>query len=394
MDYNAASIPFKVRKVWRYGQMFGWRRTWAKVQAHRHQSRHFDVLPTSHHRLEKPQQVGLIGCGNYAFANIAYFLHRAQGRVIGGCMDKNPHRAASLARHYGAPLHTTDAEELLENDHIRLLYIASNHASHAEYAIRGLEHGKDVYIEKPHVVDDDQLDRLTRAMQETRGRVYLGFNRPGSKLGRTLRRALDEQPGAGVYNWFVAGHEIDPDHWYFHPREGGRVLGNLCHWTDFLYVLLGPRAFPIQITPVSARSSDVDIAVNYVFGDGSIGVITFSAKGHTFDGVRERFSAHQGNCLAVLEDFASLTVEIVDKKRCYRGRHRDHGHRDNILGAYRTTFHNQPYDHRAQLERIVNTAHLFLRTKEALETGRTLTIHAADLGGAPRAEPKPQARAG
>ena len=49
--------------------------------------------------------------------------------------------------------------------------------------------------------------------------------------------------------------------------------------------------------------------MSYVFGDGTIGVITFSAKGHTFEGVKERFSAHRGNTLLVLEDFKILLTE-------------------------------------------------------------------------------------
>jgi hypothetical protein len=43
--------------------------------------------------------------------------------------------------------------------------------------------------------------------------------------------------------------------------------------------------------------------------------ITFSAKGVTFEGVREVLNVHKGNLLANLMDFHVLTVDIVDKKR-------------------------------------------------------------------------------
>ena len=107
-----------------------------------------------------------------------------------------------------------------------------------------------------------------------------------------------------MYAWFVAGHAIDPDHWYFKPEEGGRVLGNLCHWTDFVYQMVPPQnRYPIKITPTRWEKSDCDIAVTYLFGDGTVAAITFSAKGHTFEGVRERFSAHRGDVLISLDDF-------------------------------------------------------------------------------------------
>ena len=41
-----------------------------------------------------------------------------------------------------------------------------------------------------------------------------------------------------MINWFIAGHAIDEDHWYYKDEEGGRILGNLCHWTILLFSLL------------------------------------------------------------------------------------------------------------------------------------------------------------
>ena len=47
---------------------------------------------------------------------------------------------------------------------ITTVFIASNHSSHAEYAVSCIEAGKDVHIEKPHVVSKQQLDFLCEAM--------------------------------------------------------------------------------------------------------------------------------------------------------------------------------------------------------------------------------------
>ena len=373
MDYLQQSLGFKIRKVLRYCRLYGPRRTYAKVQAQRHKQKRDERLPIVH-QPGVGQSVGVIGCGNFAFSNIAYYLTRNQGRVIGGCMDTNIHRAASFSRHYKVPFYCSDAEELIQNERIRLIYIASNHASHAEYGIRGLECGKDVFIEKPHVVSEDQLVRLVEAMQQSQGRVYLGFNRPVSRLGRLIHCNLEAESGAGMYNWFIAGHKIDPNHWYFQPREGGRILGNLCHWTDFLYTLVPEPRFPVRIHPTRHATSDVDIAVSYTFGDGTVGIITFSAKGHTFEGVKEHFSGHKGNVLVTLDDFQRLTVEVGERKRRYRNLFRDHGHETNILAAYQNSTQHLPYDRRARCAHLANTAWLFLKTKEALETHHEIVL--------------------
>ena len=156
----------------------------------------------------------------------------------------------------------------------------------------------------------DQLDRLCRAMEESNGRVALGFDRPRSRFGREVSRALASQSSPAMSTWLIAGHEIKPDHWYFAEAEGGRVFGNLCHWTNFVYQMVPPEArFPVTIEPTRARQSDCDIALTLRFGDGTIAAITFSAKGHTFEGVRERFAAQRGNVLIWLDDFQTLRID-------------------------------------------------------------------------------------
>jgi predicted dehydrogenase len=378
VDYLSQPFRFKVRKALRYTLLYGPSRTYVKVLGQRHMRRKFDRWP-ARGSVAPGQLVGIIGCGNYAYTTIAYYLTKHAGRVIGACMDRNLERAASLVLRYRVPVYTTDVEELLAAEPVRLVYVASNHASHAEYAIQALRRGKSVYIEKPHVVSEEQLVRLLQAMDACPGRVFLGFNRPGSRFGRIIRAHLDREPGPGMYNWFVAGHAIEPNHWYFKPEEGGRVLGNLCHWTDFILQLVPTEAaYPIRITPTAARLRDADIAVTYTFADDTIAVISFSAKGHTFEGVRERFSAHKGSCLVSMDDYRRLTIDVLDVKRRWWNWYRDHGHRDNIVRAYENVVRDEPYDRVARRRYVANTAWLFLKTREALESGKELAVHPFD----------------
>ncbi len=380
MDYFKQGLTFKVRKAARYVAMYGPSRTLIKVRGQMHMRRRFEALPAS----EAPsagQPVGILGCGNFAFSNIAYYLRRGFGNVIGACMDVDIHRAASMSRSHGIPFYTADAGAVIRHPLIRFIYIASNHASHAEYAIEALKLDKSVYIEKPHVVSEDQLRRLLAAMRASKGKVFLGFNRPGSPFGRLIHGHLDREAGEGMYNWFIAGHAIDPEHWYFKPEEGGRVLGNLCHWTDFILRLAPRDAYPIRITPTRARKSDCDIAVTYAFNDGTMAAITFSAKGHAFEGVKERFSAHKGNCLITMDDFSTMTIDVVEKKRRFRNIFRDHGHRTAIQSAYTNVRDGLPYDRETQSAYVWNTGWLFLKTREALERDAAVTIETFEPSG-------------
>ena len=377
MDYHTESLSFKIKKTIRYVSLYGVSRTLGKIKGQYHMKKRYDQLPNPRTECDEQKHVGILGCGNYAFTNIAYYLRRNYGDVIRGVMDTDINRAASLFDEYKGCYYTDKQEKIINDPGIDLIYIASNHATHAEYAIAALQQGKYVHIEKPHVVNREQLRNLCKTIAQHAGKVVsVGFNRPRSKIGISIRNALESQSGPAMINWFVAGHQIDPDHWYFKKEEGGRILGNLCHWTDFTLGLV-PRKerYPITIVPSRSATCDSDIAVTYVFGEGTVAAITFSAKGHTFEGVRERFAAHRGNVLISMDDFQHLTIENVDKKQATRSRTRNHGHEKSFVNSYEIARGGGEFPS-CSVDYIWETADLFLATKESLDENRAVTISA------------------
>jgi predicted dehydrogenase len=382
-DYTIAPLMFRVQKVMRYIRLYGLRRTWHKVRGQYHMKARdgFEgtrwVNPDCRDGRAPARKVGLIGCGNFAFTTLAYFLTKARRNALQACQDVAPERARSLAKTYGACYATRNWQDVVEDPQIELVYIASNHASHGPYAAACIRAGKHVHIEKPHVVSRDQHTELLEAMSARPDvRVFLGFNRPRSRLFRLLQARLAEEKGPMMINWFIAGHEIAPDHWYFDPNEGGRVLGNLCHWTDLTLHLVGrAQAFPCRIVPACPPDSLSDFVVTLIFADGSCAAITFSAKGHTFEGVREVLRVHRGNTLATLDDFKELRCDILERTERITLLHRDHGHEANVL-------HSLTSSRGEDIQYIAATGGLFLAVKEAIETGCELTLtYESIIGG-------------
>lgn len=339
-------------------------------------TRKYAQLPDNHQRMASAAHVGLIGCGNFGFSVIAYYLRKNYGRVIRGCMDVDVNRAASLFEQYKASYYTTDAGEILADPRISLVFIASNHASHAEYAIKALAAGKDVHIEKPHVVTDSQLERLCAALRASPARIVsIGYNRPQSPFGNRARDALWRDQGELIQSWFIAGHKIARDHWYFDKEEGGRVLGNLCHWIDMVYRNMPPdRRFPVTINPTPSTRAEANMAVSYVFGDGSLATLTFCEQDMGFEGVRERYTANRGNTLVSIDDFKQLTIDVGTGKQAWSPRHRDHGHEASVRRSYETSADRSAVG--CDLRYVWEAGQLFLRTREALETSRVMGVEA------------------
>ena len=376
MDYTTKRLGFKIKKAVRYVRLYGMRRTLMKIKGQYHMKRRYDSLPPLPSPPKSGGHIGIIGCGNYSFSNIAFYLHGEYAGALRGAMDPDIDRAASLYENYGLRYYTDDAQLILADPTIDIVFIASNHASHAEYAIKCIEAGKHVHIEKPHVVSEDQLSRLAAAMKAHPAvKVFLGFNRPRSVLFKKLQGLLSQQRGPLMINWFVAGHEIPDDHWYFDEKEGGRVLGNLCHWTDLTLKLVGMgNAFPCTIVPATPAGAKSDYVVSVMFADRSCASITFSAKGHTFEGVREVLNIHRGDLLANLTDFESLTAEVVEERHNKNLLHRDHGHGVNIINSLNsTTGEDRAY--------VIATAKLFLAIRKAIDIGQPVSLTAEEAAG-------------
>jgi predicted dehydrogenase len=209
-------------------------------------------------------------------------------------------------------------------------------------------------------------------------KVFLGFNRSRSPLFRQLQAALVTQPGPLMINWFIAGHEIEKGHWYFKAGEGGRVLGNLCHWTDLtLHLVSLEKAFPCRIVPATPRDATSDFVVSVIFADRSCATITFSAKGHAFEGVREVLHVHKGNVLACLSDFQTLTIDLIEKKIRTRLPHRDHGHEANLINSLERATDEGACGE--DVRYVTATARFFLAIREAIDQGRVVSMSWDDV---------------
>jgi predicted dehydrogenase len=365
-------------KVIRYTLIYGVSRTFIKIKANYHLQKKFsfnrqrfdNVSTVNENNPEKC--VAIIGCGYYPYQVIAYYLSKKNKNFLRCTLDINIDRAISLCISYKGVYATKNLDLILNDPKVKIVYIASNHSSHSEYARLCLLSGKNVHIEKPHVVSFSQLSALTQAISKSDSSVFLGFNRPRSFLFSKIQKELDKEKGPLMINWFVVGHQLESNHWYYDKKEGGRILGNLCHWSDLTLHIVGMKnIFPCKITPASPKDSESDFVAIATFADQSIATITFSAKGKISTGVKEYLNVQKGNCVAFLDNFQTLTIDSGNSIKKISPLFRDHGHKNNILHSYLSTLLNEPGESK---QYIISTARFFLGIKEAVEKNKTIIL--------------------
>ena len=352
--------PAGWRKLVRFAAIYGPERTFYKAAS---RLRSNLALPSLGRRV---RDVGVIGCGQFAFATIGYFL-RSAGHGIAACYDIDAAARDSMARALGVPNAARDVEALLATPGLRIVYVASNHASHTHYAALALARGLDVYVEKPIAVSEAQLAELERARRASRGRIFAGYNRPFSAAIGVLRRHMRIDAQAGLtLQCFVAGHRLGPDHWYRRADEGTRICGNVGHWLDLFVHVASWRSLPdrLEIVIASADPAEPDdnlsIAVSSDRGD--LFAVTLSSRSEPFEGINESIAIQHGETLCKIDDFRRMTLWQGDRVMRKRFWPKDVGHGRAI---------GQPFgDASRNWSEVVRSTLLMLHIAEMVKSGR------------------------
>ncbi len=282
---------------------------------------------------QKSVQIGLLGAGSFATSTLLPAIKRVGGVEMVVIGAANGSHAQHAARKFGFRSCTTDEREILDNPAINTVVITTRHHLHASQVIAALNSGKHVFCEKPLCLNEDELARIVAAHddQNTPGLLMVGFNRRFAPFAIELKNFLREVGEPLALHYRVNAGFLPADHWLNDPQQGGgRILGEVCHFVDFLCFLTG--ASPVEVEtrtlPNPGQYSNDNVVCSLRFPDGSQGTISYLANGDkSFS--KERIEVFGGGAVAVLEDFRRLELVRGGKRRVLRSLLRqDKGHRD------------------------------------------------------------------
>ncbi|GAB3248379.1 Gfo/Idh/MocA family oxidoreductase [Larkinella harenae] len=119
-------------------------------------------------------RVGIIGYGLCKFGAEFGFQNHPNVEIV-AVSDLFPDRCAQLAKACGCNKTYPSLEELVKDDTIEAVFIATDAPSHARHAIEALKHGKHVAVAVPAVFGSlEDADRLYEAVK-TSGKKYMMF---------------------------------------------------------------------------------------------------------------------------------------------------------------------------------------------------------------------------
>lgn len=310
--------------------------------------------------------IGLIGAGSFA-EKILIPCTRTLGTLL-MVVDSRGTTAKSVGEKYKFRSFSTNKQDIFSNPEINTVFIATRHNTHADLTMAALEAGKNVYVEKPLTIREEDIGRIAEiCRRQTACRLMVGFNRRFAPLSRQAKELFDGLSEPLLINYRISAGFIPKDHWIQTHEGGGRILGEVCHFVDLLQFLTGShpeKVFAECISDANTKMDNFDnIGVAIRFSNGSVGLITYLACGDQLLS-KERIEIFGGGKTFIINDFR--TGEIYEQGRCKKIKKPGKGHKQEIESFIKSIREGLPSP--IPLESIFYTTATTFRIIDSLQT--------------------------
>lgn len=277
--------------------------------------------------------VGVIGAGNFAQSMLLPHLKANPEVSLMGAATLSPLQTKDVVEKFGFDYSVTSEKEILNDDLVKGVVIATRHDSHAELVIEALQKGKAVHVEKPLALTMDQLASIENQYHQSESPfVMVGFNRRFSPFIKQIKEFFgsSSEPYSMLYR-INAGY-IPLDHWTQDPEQGGgRIIGEVCHFIDLLQFVSVSRVKSVcaKALPNLGKYQNDNCAIVIEMENGSVGNILYTANGNKSLN-KEYLEVYSCGKVALLNDFHSLELISGSKKKTNHITGQDKGHKSEM----------------------------------------------------------------
>ena len=282
-------------------------------------------------RVEGPVSIAAIGAGSFARTVLLPLLRTTPGVRLRTLAATSGVSAARSARRFGFEGATTDVADAIADPLVNTVVIATPHRTHASLAMAALRAGRHVFIEKPMCVNETELGQLSalRRSPASGGAgplLTVGFNRRFSRFAERVRAGV---AGLGPLEiaYRVNAGRLPAGHWLEAPDEGGRIIGETCHFIDLAVFLTG--ALPVRVSATALRGAREPGVLVVQFADGSVLTLSYVTSGASRV-PKERIEVAAGGKTWVIDDWRTCTMYSGARIRRERSWSTAKGHREEV----------------------------------------------------------------
>ena len=326
-------------------------------------------------------RVGCIGAGSFASSVIFPNLKSIKGVHLRSVGTISGASAASAQRAFKFEI-AEQPSELLNDPNADAIFILTRHDTHATLAAQALHAGKPVFVEKPLAIDREQLAQLQEAYaaQVQAGRapfLMAGFNRRFAPFTEKICQFFAGRREPMLVHARVNAGYIPHDHWIH--AEGGRIVGEFCHFVDWARSVIGSPIHSVAATglPDGTQYISDNIAVTLKFADGSVANLLYLANGDRSI-PKEFFEVFCQGAIVRLHDFRTLELARNGEVQKFKSV-QDKGHRRELQLTIEAIRSGKPSP--ISFDELVEVTETTFLVQHALAAGEAIRL----VQGAPAA---------
>jgi predicted dehydrogenase len=226
---------------------------------------------------------GMIGCGDVTEVKSGPAFNKVNDSSLVAVMRRDAEKAKDYAQRHGVPKWYNDAQQLINDDEVNAIYIATPPAFHEEYAIASINAGKPVYIEKPMALNYASANMIAKVAEEKNVKVSVAHYRRGQPLFNKIKQLLSEKVIGDVrfaklefYKKSLNEEalQIPKVAWRVNPEiAGGGLFHDIApHQIDLMYWFFGAveKAFGYSVNQAGLYEADDIVSGNILFQSGVI----------------------------------------------------------------------------------------------------------------------------
>ncbi len=226
---------------------------------------------------------GIIGVGDVTEIKSGPAFYKIDHSSLVAVMRRNKEKVMDYARRHNVKAWYTDADQLINDPEVNAIYVATPPDSHKEYAIKALQAGKPVYVEKPMAMHYNDCLEMIEAAQNSGQKLFVAYYRRALPYFQKVKELLDQNSIGRILTVDVEyvcppfESDLDP------ARHTWRVKADIAgegyfydlapHTLDILDFLLG------EITDAKGFSQNLGhyyavkdtITANFQFASGIVG---------------------------------------------------------------------------------------------------------------------------
>jgi predicted dehydrogenase len=155
----------------------------------------FKLSPLFYIQIQMMKQInwGIIGCGDVAEVKSGPAFNKVPHSKLVAVMRRNAEKAKDFAHRHGVGKWYSNAKELIDDEEVNAIYVATPPSSHEEYTIEALKKGKPVYVEKPMALDTASAKRILKVAKETGVKLTVAHYRREQQMFLKVKEFLQKK---------------------------------------------------------------------------------------------------------------------------------------------------------------------------------------------------------